>query len=265
MGNAVLQGQIWGVRARAWAEVQEPTFIPIIEAVLQKIYIGVSTSVLDIGCGSGVFCEMAMRLGAQVSGLDASEPLLDIARQRVPNGDFRAGEMEELPYADETFDIVTGFNAFPFAASPVNALREARRVTRKGGSLVIGLLGKPEGSDFGAYFTALGSLLPAPPPEAQGGGQPGPFALSVDGALEALVAQAGMKPGKVEELDFTWEYPDEGTMLRGLLSSGPGIRAIEYAGEAAARDALVKALAPFKTALGGYVLRNKGCYMIVKI
>ena len=74
-----------------------------------------------------------------------------------------------------------------------------------------------------------------------------------------------MKPGKVEELDFNWEYPDEGTMLRGLLSSGPGIRAVEHAGEAAARDALLIALAPFKTASGGYVLKNKARTMIVKI
>ncbi len=265
MGNAVMQGQLWGVRARDWAEVQEGTFVPIIETVLQKIEVTAGTSVLDIGCGSGVFCEMAMQRGAQVSGLDASEPLLEIARERVPHGDFRVGEMEELPYADETFDIVTGFNAFPFAARPVHALQEAHRVTRKGGLLVIGLLAKPEISDFGAYFTALGSLLPAPPPEAQGESAPGPFALSVDGALEALVAQAGMLPGKVEEHDFSWEYPDERTLLRGLLSSGPGIRAIEHAGEAAARDALLKALAPFKTASGGYVLRNKGRTTIVNI
>ena len=265
MGNAVMQEQIWGERARDWAEVQEATFVPVIEAVMQKIDVGAGTSVLDIGCGSGVFCEMAMQLGAQVSGLDASEPLLEIARERVPHGDFQVGEMEELPYADETFDIVTGFNAFPFASSPVHALQEARRVTRQGGALVIGLLGKPECSDFGAYFAALGSLLPAPPPEAQGESTPGPFALSVDGALEALVLQAGMVPGKVEELDFKWEYPDERTLLRGLLSSGPGIRAIDYAGEAAAGQALLKALAPFKTASGGYTLRNKGRTMIVKI
>jgi 2-polyprenyl-3-methyl-5-hydroxy-6-metoxy-1,4-benzoquinol methylase len=93
MGTAKVQGQIWGVRARDWAEVQEGMFTPLFEAVSQKTGVGANTALLDIGCGSGVFCEMAAKLGAQVSGLDAAEPLLAIARERVPQGDFRAGEM----------------------------------------------------------------------------------------------------------------------------------------------------------------------------
>ena len=108
-------------------------------------------------------------------------------------------------------------------------------------------------------LAALGSLLPPPPP-----GAPGPFALSFDGALEAVVAQAGMTPGNIEEVDCPWEYPDEKTALRGLLSSGPAIRAIQYAGEAAVREAIVKAIAPFKTASGRYLLRNKYRYLIAR-
>jgi 2-polyprenyl-3-methyl-5-hydroxy-6-metoxy-1,4-benzoquinol methylase len=84
MGTAEVQGQIWGVRARDWAEVQEGQFAPLFSAVLQKTAAGASTAVLDIGCASGVFCQMAAKLGAQVNGLDAAEPLLAIARERVP-------------------------------------------------------------------------------------------------------------------------------------------------------------------------------------
>ena len=230
MGTAEVQGQIWGVRARDWAEVQEGMYAPLFDAVLRETAVGASTALLDIGCGSGMFCQMAAKLGAQVSGLDAAEPLLAIARERTPQGGFRTGEMEELPYAERTFDVVAGFNSFQFAASPVHALKEARRVSRPGASLVITAFGKREDTEATAYFAALGSLLPTPPP-----GTPGPFALSVDGALEALVAEAGMHPGKVEEFDCPWAYPDETTLLRGLLSSGPGIRAIQHAGETAAR------------------------------
>ena len=258
MGTANVQGQIWGIRARDWAEVQEGMYAPIFDAVLQRTAVGASTALLDIGCGSGMFCQMAAKLGAQVSGLDAAEPLLAIARERTPLADFRTGEMEELPYTDRIFDVVAGFNSFQFAASPVHALQEARRVSRPDGSLVIVAFGKREDTEANAYFAALGSLLPPPPP-----GTPGPFALSVDGALEALVAEAGMHPGKVEEFDCPWAYPDETTLLRGLLSSGPGIRAVQLAGEAAARDAVLKALAPFKTAAGGYMIRNKARYMII--
>jgi SAM-dependent methyltransferase len=256
MGTAKMQGQIWGARARDWADVQEGVAIPLYEEVLRKTGIGAGGSVLDIGCGSGIFCEMAARLGAKVSGIDAAESLIAIAGERVPDGDFRVGEIEVLPYQDRAFDVVTGFSSFQFAANPVNALREASRVSRTG-TVVIAVFGKPEESETTAYITALGSLLPLPPP-----GTPGPFALSADGALEALARQAGLTPSIVETVACPWEYPDEQTALRGLLASGPAIRAIQVKGEDMVRDVILNAIAPFKTRSGGYSLRNSFRYMI---
>lgn len=256
MGTATVQGQIWGARARDWAEAQEGVAIPLFEAVLQETAVGKNTSVLDIGCGSGIFCEMAANLGAQVSGLDASDHLLAIARERVPSGNFRTGEMEELPYEHQTFDVVTGFSSFQFAANPVHALQEASRVSRTG-MVVIAVFGKPEESESTAYIKAMGSLLPPPP-----SGAPGPFALSAEGALEALVIQSGLTPSSVKTVDCPWDYPDEKTMLRGLLSSGPAIRAIQERGEEAVRDLILKVLDPFKTSAGGYFLTNKYQYLI---
>jgi SAM-dependent methyltransferase len=239
--------------------VQEGVAIPLYEAVLNETAIGEGTSVLDIGCGSGIFCEMAAKRGARVSGIDAAESLLAIARERVIDGDFRTGEMEVLPYVDRTFDVVAGFSSFQFAASPVNALREATRVSRTG-TVVIAVFGKREESESADYIAALGSLLPPPPP-----GAPGPYALSADGALEALATEAGMTPGIVETVDCPWEYPDEKTALRGLLSSGPAIRAIQHAGEEVVRDVVLSVIAPFKTNSGGYRLKNNFRYMIAKV
>jgi len=258
MGTAKNQGQIWGTRARDWAEVQESVAIPLYEAVLNKTLIAEGTSVLDIGCGSGIFCEMAAKRGAQVSGIDAAESLVAIAHERVSNGDFRTGEMEALPYANQTFTVVTGFNSFQFAASPLNALLEAGRVSQSG-TVIIAVFGKQEDNESAAYIAALGSLLPLPPP-----GTPGPYALSADGALEALATEAGMIPGMVESVDCPWEYPDERTALRGLLSSGPAIRAIQHRGEDAVRDVVLSVIAPFKTDSGGYRLKNTFRYMIAK-
>lgn len=258
MGTAKTQGQIWGTRARDWADVQERVAIPLYEVVLNKTAVGRGTSVLDIGCGSGIFCEMVAKRGARVSGIDAAESLLSIAYERVSNGDFRTGEMEVLPYANQTFDVVTGFNSFQFAANPADALREARRVSRTG-TVVIAVFGKREEDESAAYIAALGSLLPPPPP-----GAPGPYALSADGAMEALVIEAGMTPGRVETVDCPWEYPDEKTALRGLLSSGPAIRAIQHTGEEVVRDVVLSVIAPFKTNAGGYRLKNSFRYMIAK-
>lgn len=256
MGTAKVQGSIWGARARDWAEVQEVLSSPLYEAVLEKAGVREGASVLDVGCGSGTFCEMASRLGATVSGIDAAESLVAIASERVPDGEFRVGEMEVLPYADRAFDVVTGFSSFQFAANPAGALREACRVSRTG-TVVIAVFGKPEESESTAYIKALGSMLPPPPPNA-----PGPFALSVDGALEDLARKAGLTPGVVETVSCPWDYPDEETALRGLLSSGPAIRAIQVKGEDVVRDTLLNALVAFKTRSSGYRLGNSLRYMV---
>jgi SAM-dependent methyltransferase len=259
MGTAIEQSKYWGKRAHDWAEVQEGMYTPLFAEVLRKTAAGPGTTLLDIGCGSGLFCQMATELGARVSGLDAAEPLLAIARQRSPQGDFRVGEMEELPFADQSFDLVTGFNSFQFAEDVVSALQEARRVRRKGGALVIAIFGRPEETEAVAFFKAINALLPPPPP-----GTPGPFALSLDGAFEKAVARAGMEPGKVEQIDTPWVYPDESTLLRGLLAPAPAARAIQQAGEAVVQAAILTALAPFRTTDGGYRLRNKTRYMVIR-
>lgn len=256
MGTAQIQGPIWGTRARDWAQVQEALSCPLYEAVLQKTGVHKGASVLDIGCGAGTFCDMASRLGATVSGIDAAESLVAIAGERVPDGEFRVGEMETLPYAEQTFDVVAGFSSFQFAANPVEALREASRVSRTG-TVVVAVFGKPEENESTAYIKALGSLLPPPPANT-----PGPFALSVDGALEDLAREAGLTPGIVETVSCPWDYPDEQTALRGLLSSGPAIRAIQVKGEDVVRDTLLSALRGYKTNSSGYHLGNSLRYMV---
>lgn len=101
--------------------------------------------------------------------------------------------------------------------------------------------------------------MPPPPP-----GTPGPFALSADGALEALAEQAGLSPRAAETVACPWEYPDASTAMRGLLASGPAIRAIQARGEEVVREAVLEALAPFRTRSGCYRLGNSFRYVIAE-
>jgi SAM-dependent methyltransferase len=229
----------------------------VYEAVLRKLNVGPDSMLLDVGCGAGLFCALAAQLGATIKGLDAAQGLIEIAKKRVPQGDFRVGEMEELPFASQTFDVVTGFNSFQFAANPVNALSEARRVARAGAPVVITVWGKAEDCEAAACLGAVAALLPPPPP-----GTPGPFALSEEGALEALVSEAGLAPMESAEVDTLWQYPDEETALRGLLSAGPAARAIRNVGEQRVRKTVREALIPFKTSSEGYELSNRFRYLI---
>jgi ubiquinone/menaquinone biosynthesis C-methylase UbiE len=118
-----MQGDLWSVRARDYAELQEGYFRPLYESVLQRPELATARSSLDVGCGPGLAMQVFAQKITNVSGIDASAAFVDIARERLPGRNFRVGEMETLPYADGSFDVVTGFNAFQYAASPSNALR----------------------------------------------------------------------------------------------------------------------------------------------
>ena len=244
-------GRLWGTRAADWAELQEGTARPAYVAALDKLRVASGTRYLDIGCGAGMAAQIAAGRGARVAGLDAAEALVAIAKTRVPGGDFRLGDLEALPFGDGEFDAVTGFNSFQYAGNPGVALREARRVTRPGGMLVIMTWGNPEGMEAASLVTALRALMPPPPPSA-----PGPFALSVESALRAFAAEAGLTPVEVYDVDSPFLYRDLATGIRALNSSGVAARAMENSSEQAVSDAHAQALAPFRQSDGSYRVRG---------
>jgi SAM-dependent methyltransferase len=239
--------RLWGARAKDWAEIQEGQCRSVYLAVFEKLGLKAGDDYLDVGCGGGMAAQLAFERGAKVSGLDAAPNLLEIARKRVPAGDFRLGDIESLPFGDDSFSCITGFNSFQFAGNPGAALREAKRVAKPGANVVIMTWGKPEGMEAASLVGALRPLLPPPPP-----GAPGPFALSDEAALRAFAGEAGLAPVEVFDVDSPWRYPDLATGLRGLKSAGVAVRAIEHAGEAAVDAAHAKALAPFRQGDGSY-------------
>jgi len=259
-GSAQKQASLWGRGARAYAEVMEDLAREFYAEVFQQLDVGPGTTLLDVGCGSGVAAAVAVERGAQVSGLDATPELLAFARERVPDADFQEGEMEQLPYPDDTFDVVTGFNAFQYAADPNNALVEARRVTRPGGAVMIATLGRPEHTDLATILRVVGTFVPPPPP-----GAPGPFALSEDGALAALVRKAGLQPRHGGRFVNRWELPaDLDITLGALLSGGPITPIIQQVGPEPLQAAIAEVLPGFRTSTGSYVLENEFVYLIAR-
>jgi SAM-dependent methyltransferase len=251
MGTARVQGSLWGARARDYAELVDEMFRPAIEAVLAEAGVGPGTRLLDVGCGPGLAAHLAAGRGAWVAGLDAAETSVAIARERTPAGDFRVGEMEALPWPDDTFDVVTGFNAFPFAADLVNALREAGRVARPGGRVAMAVWGSAEDVELYTVVAVVGRFLPPPPPASE---ETPP--LAEPGRIEALLEQAGLAPLAGGEVDCPFEFPDLDTAVRALMSAGPMVAAAAQAGDEAVWQAVAGALAPFRTGEGGYRLRN---------
>ena len=121
-GSGTVQGKLWGVAARDWAEVQEQTALPLHSAALDAAWVARGTRLLDAGCGAGIAALLASLRGATVSAVDASEGLLDIVRGRLPGADVRQADLEALPYADAAFDAVIAINSVFYAANPAAAL-----------------------------------------------------------------------------------------------------------------------------------------------
>jgi SAM-dependent methyltransferase len=259
-GTAQVQGPLWGARAREWADFQEGTVKPLYESVLERLDVDEQTRLLDVGCGTGLFALLAAEEGATVAGLDASEASIAIAKERAPDGDFRVGEIEELPWQDGSFDVVTGFNSFQFAADPVKALQQARRVVVPGGRVVVAVWGSPEDCEAVAVVRAMAELMPPPPP-----GTPGPFALSEPGALEDLARSAGLTPEEAHDVPTPWVYPDLDTAVVAFGSAGPAIRAERELGRETVEQAIAAALQPFLDVNTGIVqLENVFRYVITR-
>ena len=257
MGTAEVQGALWGAAARDWADLNEPNCAVLYDAVFDAIGVDGSTELLDVGCGSGLALQTAAKRGAAVAGFDASAPLLEIAAERVPGADLRQGDIESLPYGDGTFTTVTSFNAVQYAADPVAALRELRRVTRSGGPIAVLSWGDPSRCETRSILAAIGGLLPPPPP-----GAGGPFALAAPGQLEDLLARAGLAATGHGEVQQRFEFPDLEVAVRAQMASGPARRAIEHAGAGAAREAIAGAYAGNRQADGSYAQRNVFRYVV---
>lgn len=124
---------------------------------------------LDLCCGTGDVAFALARAGAEVVGLDFSEPMLQVARQRAGaevkfqhgNPRFLQGDAMEIPFPDASFDIVTVSYGLRNLASWERGLEEMFRLAKPGGRLVILDFGKPDFVPWRwAYFAYLRFIVP---------------------------------------------------------------------------------------------------------
>ncbi len=166
------------------------------------------------------------------------------------------GDLEDLPYDAEEFDVVLASLSVQYAAVPVAALHELRRVCAPDGCLAISTWGLEYSCEQRVFFNAIRATLPSAPPGA------GLFTLSAPGQLESFVAQAGWQVVARETVTYPFTYPDLTTHWQAQRSAGPVQAAIRAAGEEGVRAAVEEAVAPYQTPDGGVRLENCFLYVI---
>jgi SAM-dependent methyltransferase len=131
------QGTVWG--AASWQEVAERTLFPVHDELIARLAPRPGERWLDLATGSGAVALRAARAGAEVTGLDLAPNLIQTAKHLADEQrlrvSFEVGDVERLPYADASFDVVSSAHGIVFAVDHSAVAAELARVCRPSGRL----------------------------------------------------------------------------------------------------------------------------------
>jgi SAM-dependent methyltransferase len=217
---------------------------PLYERVLAGVPEG--ASVLDVGCGPGVFAAFALARGLEVTGIDADRSAVAAARREVPGAEFEVGDAHQL---DGSYDLVALVQVLAHVTNPLKVLKEAARA---GGLVRATVWGREEESDVRLFGEALAPFLP---PRRSRRTPPGPPPLTEPDRFRKIATTAGLEVVALDEVRCPFDYPDEDALVGPLLTSDIGRYAVNTAGPAAVREAVLTTFAPRRHG-DGYRLEN---------
>lgn len=231
-------GPVDGPGPRGWGA-------PLYAAVLDAAHVGPRTTLLDLGCGTGLFARAAADRGARVTGIDVDPAAVARASVEVPEATFAVGDAQHPPVG--RFDVVAAVQVLMHVSDPVAVLAAAARA---GAVVAATVWGREEECDMRVVGEALGPWLD--PPQRSGR----PLPVTEPTRIRAVAADAGLTGARIEEVMCPFEYADEEELLGQVFGSAVGRIAARRAGPVAVRSAVLEHLAPYRTAAGGYRLRN---------
>ena len=182
-----------------------------IEPLLDAAEARPGVRLLDVASGPGYVAAAAAERGASVVGVDFSAPMVAYAKKKHPAVEFREGDAEALPFADDSFDsVVTNFGLLHLGR-PDQALSEACRVLRAGGKFAFTVWAKPvETAAFGITLGAIQTHgdMNAPLPEG-----PPFFRFSDWAEAKQSLLKAGFADPRIKKIPQTWRLPSANALF----------------------------------------------------
>lgn len=251
-------GEAWGHSANNWATLYEHYAIDVMIAIFCRVGMADGVDVLDMACGSGLALRHAGAMGATVSGIDAAETLIEIARDRNPEADVRLGSMFALPWRDESFDVVTSINGVWGGCEA--ALVEAHRVLRPAGMLGISFWGTGTPNDLRGCFKAFARHSP----EEHFGSMKRLNDIAAPGVAETMLTESGFEVMERGERVSVIEWPDPELAWRAVSSVGPAVPALRHTEEAVVKQAVLEAIDHCRDDRGAYRFQNDHHFVIAR-
>lgn len=204
-----------------------------VTALLDAAAVRQGDTLLDLACGTGLNAEGALARGANVTGLDLTQAMVDEASRRCPNAVFQVGDAEAMPFQDSSFDVVVcGFGILHFPL-PEKAAGEIHRVLKPGGRFGCSVWSPAERSPFlqlvQAAIAAHGSTtvdLPAGPPAYQFGDP---------ARLTGLLEGAGFDAVRCQDAPIHVVVENESQVFEALMEGGVRSRKLIEAQSATAQ------------------------------
>jgi SAM-dependent methyltransferase len=206
----------WERQAAGYEDFFGSITVRLAEPLLDAVGVGTGVRVLDVGSGPGHVVARAAERDAAAVGIDIAEAMLSLARRLHPQLDFRHGDAEALPFADESFDAVVGNFVMLHLGRPERAAAEFARVLVPGGRLALTVWDLPERARFlGVFLEAVGAAGASQPADIPVG--PPFFRFSEEGEFARLLRDQGIVDLDVRTVSFMHPEPSRDAVWRGML------------------------------------------------
>ena len=224
-GFKAFEAEGWSRRAGTYGDLLGTMTARVAEPLLDAAGVRRDMRILDVATGPGYVAERAATRGARAIGVDISDGMLELARSRQPQLEFRWADAEELPFEDASFDAVVGGFVLNHLPNPERAIAEAARVVASGGAVAYSVWDRPERNRInGVVADAIQDVGVERPPELAAG--PDSYRFSDDSEFHALLSGAGLEQAQVETVDLTLDVADADSFWDGFMGSSVRMRGV---------------------------------------